>query len=891
MRQPGTREGAGTNVQQPSEGLHFGKYKLLERIATGGMAEIFRARLTGAAGVTKPVVIKKILPGYAGNSAFVSMFVNEARIAAGLSHGNIAQVFDFGEVDGQYFIAMEWVDGQPLARVLRRAREKGLYTLPQPLALLIAVEVLEGLAYAHTRLDERGRPLHIIHRDVSPQNVLVSYEGQVKLVDFGIARARLAGLGEADDTRVKGKYAYFAPEQARGRELDARTDVFAAGVVLYEMLCGRLPFEGRMEDVLRKVALGDFPRPRDLNPDLPPALERILLTALAVEREQRYATAEAFVEALTRHLHTAAPDVSPRARAHLMSYLFEAELVEDGRPVLLPREFLAQLARWTHAPAERRAPRALPPLREPPPPPAPPAGGRRERTTQPLPVVSPSSEPSAPEPSAPQPLDVPSRLTGPADPERVTTQPIDLPPDLTDASDPERVTTQPIDLPPDLAGVAAPERIPPQSIGLPQGPASARAPERGTPPPHPQDRAPPSAPERGPSPPVAPPPGLPAPPAPEARAPFARGTGLPRRVMLGAPVALALVATVALLVAGNTGTFSVELSSSPPGATVRVDGRPLPSRTPALITHLAADTEHLLEVHVTGMVPWSQTVRAERGTTLAVHARLRPRTAPGSSPPGVLASRPGRAPPPHEVVMPAGRMLLSAVSHAFRVPFLSTAELKLDPARTYSVRVEGRASVGGPAPVEQAGYYLEGGERLPAHESFGLLDAEERLVRHATRLYVFLLDARREDNHGALLVRVRERDSGTVTTLRLDARQHAVKLSRSDRFVLRRLDPATTYEVVLRDSPEPAHTRGFEGGPVGRVLGLHGTGEGPEDSAGVMELLEVGQPLRIRGASWLQLAFPDDHLTDNTGTLLLEVSPVVPPGGPPPSPGPLPSAP
>lgn len=230
--------------------------------------------------------------------------------------------------------------------------------------------------------------------------------------------------------------------------------------------------------------------------------------------------------------------------------------------------------------------------------------------------------------------------------------------------------------------------------------------------------------------------------------------------------------------------------------------------------------------------------------------------------------------------MPAGRLTLSAVGHAFRVPLLSTAVVKLDPTRTYAVRVEGRLSTGGPATVEQAGYYLAGTERLPAHESFGLVGPEERLVRNASLLYVFLLDARREDNHGALQVRVRERNSGAVTTVRLDAREHAVKLSRADRFVLRQLDPDTTYEVVVRDSPAPALTRGFEGGPVGRVLGLYGTGDGPESSSGVLELLEVGQPVRLRGASWLQLAFPDDHLADNTGTLLLEVSPVLPPGGP-----------
>jgi len=789
---PGKTEGAGTNVQHPSEGLHFGKYKLLERIATGGMAEIYRARMTAAAGVTKPVVIKKILPGYAGNTAFVSMFVNEARIAAGLSHGNIAQVFDFGEVDGQYFIAMEFVDGHPLSRVLRRAREKGLYTLPQPLALLIAVEVLEGLSYAHTRLDERGRPLHIVHRDVSPQNVLLGYEGQVKLVDFGIAKARLAGRAEAEEGEVMGKYAYFAPEQARGRELDARTDVFAAGVILYEMLCGRLPFEGKMTDVLRKVALGDFPRPRDLNPDLPPALERILLKALAVEREQRYPTAEAFAEALNRHLRTVAPDVSPRARAHFMGYLFESELVEDGRPVLLPREFLAQLTRWTRGPAERRAPRERPHLREATPLPA---LSRGERTTQPIPVVSPSAEPSSSQ----------------------------------DAREEAGPTTQPIPLSPAPSEPEAPQlREPPRVVVSPWG------------------------------------------------------ICLSRRVVVGAPMAVVLVALAAMLTMGNTGTFSVELSSTPPGATIRVDGRPLPSRTPALITHLPADAEHLLEVHVMGMVPWSQTVRAERGTTLAVHARLHPRTGPGSSPPGAFVSKPPRGPPPQEATMPAGRLTLSAVGHAFRVPLLSTAVVKLDPTRTYAVRVEGRLSTGGPATVEQAGYYLAGTERLPAHESFGLVGLEERLVRNASLLYVFLLDARREDNHGALQVRVRERNSDAVTTVRLDAREHAVKLSRADRFVLRQLDPDTTYEVVVRDSPAPAFTRGFEGGPVGRVLGLYGTGDGPESSSGVLELLEVGQPVRLRGASWLQLAFPDDHLADNTGTLLLEVSPVLPPGGPPP---------
>jgi len=329
----------------------FGKYQLLERIATGGMAEIYRARYQAAAGVTKPVVIKKILPHYAGNKNFVSMFINEAKIAAGLSHGNIAQVFDFGEIDGDYYIAMEFVHGQPLSRVLRKAKSMDLPVLPPPLAVLIAMEMCKGLHYAHTRLDERGQPLNIIHRDVSPQNVILSYEGQVKIVDFGIAKARNAGQGpQTESGAVKGKYVYFSPEQARGRELDARTDVFATGVVLYEMLCGKLPFEGKMMDVLGRIVRGDFPRPRALNPDLPASLERVLLNAMTIEKTARFATAQAFQDALSSYLYSTRVSASSSSLEGLMSYLFEKELLQEGIPVKLPPNFMQQLATWRAPP-------------------------------------------------------------------------------------------------------------------------------------------------------------------------------------------------------------------------------------------------------------------------------------------------------------------------------------------------------------------------------------------------------------------------------------------------------------------------------------------------------------------------------------------------------------
>jgi tRNA A-37 threonylcarbamoyl transferase component Bud32 len=344
----------------------FGKYELQARIAAGGMAEIFKARFAPAPGVSKQVVIKRILSHYAANQAFISMFTNEAKIAIGLSHGNIAQVFDFGEIDGDWFLAMELVDGQPLSKVMKRARTMQIAVMPTPFAVLIGIEMLKGLHYAHTRLDEQGRPLQIVHRDVSPQNILISYEGHVKIVDFGIAKARNAGQDETQAGAVKGKYSYFAPEQARGKELDARTDVFAAGIVLYEMLCGQLPFQGKMIEVLSKIVRGDFPRPTELNPAIPPELEKIMLKAMSVEKADRYQTGEDFQQALSAYLNQIAPTFAASRLGLFMGLLFEEELVGEGRPVQLPREFLDQVGQWKVAMPAAPVPleQALPPTRK-----------------------------------------------------------------------------------------------------------------------------------------------------------------------------------------------------------------------------------------------------------------------------------------------------------------------------------------------------------------------------------------------------------------------------------------------------------------------------------------------------------------------------------------------
>ncbi|NTX62536.1 serine/threonine protein kinase [Myxococcus sp. CA051A] len=340
---------------------HLGRYELLTQLGRGGMAETWRARLVGAAGVTKPVLIKKVLPEFANDEAFVSMFISEARISATLSHGNIAQVFDFGRMDGQYFLAMELVDGQPLHRLLRRAAKTGLQQMPIPLATYIALEMCRGLHYAHTRTDEKGAPLHIVHRDISPDNVLISYEGQVKIVDFGIAKARMLRNFNTEPGVVRGKYLYFSPEQARGREVDARTDVWATGLVLYEMLCGQLPVTGTQAAVMSRMVHGEFSSPREVRKELPSALNEIVMRALSVDASIRYESANAFGDALASFLYPFAPRFSTMNLAYLVRELFKPDLLQEGRELTVPPSFLEELAAWRGTDAPPPRPQARPP--------------------------------------------------------------------------------------------------------------------------------------------------------------------------------------------------------------------------------------------------------------------------------------------------------------------------------------------------------------------------------------------------------------------------------------------------------------------------------------------------------------------------------------------------
>jgi tetratricopeptide (TPR) repeat protein/tRNA A-37 threonylcarbamoyl transferase component Bud32 len=265
----------------------FGKYSLIRKIGTGGMAEVFLARTTVAQGLNKTLVIKKIHTAYARSRQFVAMFVDEAKIALGLNHPNITQVFDFGAVADTYFLAMEHVEGIDLLRLLQEAARARL-RVPYGVSAYIVQQLAKGLDYAHRKTDEFGQPLGIVHRDVSPQNILLSWDGSVKIVDFGIARARDV---HEEEGVIKGKYAYMSPEQARGEPVDCRSDVFAAGIVLFELVCARPLFHGKGKEALEMVKSGVLPRPGDYAPDLPEALERVILRALAFRREDRFATA------------------------------------------------------------------------------------------------------------------------------------------------------------------------------------------------------------------------------------------------------------------------------------------------------------------------------------------------------------------------------------------------------------------------------------------------------------------------------------------------------------------------------------------------------------------------------------------------------------------------
>ena len=279
----------------------FGKYFLLERINVGGMAEVYKAKTVGVEGFEKIVAIKRILPSVAEDEEFIRMFVDEAKITSQLSHANLAQTFDLGKIQDTYYIAMEYVPGKDLRAVFERLKRRG-ERMPLTLAAYVLARVCEGLDYAHRKRDLAGRDLHIVHRDVSPQNVILSFEGEVKLIDFGIAKAANK-MTKTQAGILKGKFGYMSPEQVRGLGLDGRSDIFAAGIVLYELCTGERLFTGTSDySVLEKVQQAKVTPPHAVEPSIPLKLERVILKALAREPEGRYQQAADLAADLQRFL-------------------------------------------------------------------------------------------------------------------------------------------------------------------------------------------------------------------------------------------------------------------------------------------------------------------------------------------------------------------------------------------------------------------------------------------------------------------------------------------------------------------------------------------------------------------------------------------------------------
>ncbi len=302
-------------------GTRLGKYEIIKRLATGGMAEIFLARVSGLPGFQKMVVIKRILPQLATKTDFVEMFLDEARIAATLQHPNVVQMYDVGVVEGNYFIAMEYLHGEDVRSISKAVQHKE-QRLPIEHALNIVIGLASGLHYAHEKVGFDGKPLEIVHRDVTPQNVIVTYDGAVKLLDFGIAKASNR-YGETRFGTLKGKVPYMSPEQGRGEALDRRSDIFSLGIMLYELTLGRRLFQGKSDfEVLKQIVEGSVAPPTEYEPQYPPELEAIVMRALAKEKEARYQTArdmQVDLEALVRadRLH-----VSPIALTSYMAELF-----------------------------------------------------------------------------------------------------------------------------------------------------------------------------------------------------------------------------------------------------------------------------------------------------------------------------------------------------------------------------------------------------------------------------------------------------------------------------------------------------------------------------------------------------------------------------------------
>lgn len=380
-----------SNIEQ------FGRYILLEKLAAGGMAEVYLSKSIGADGINKFFAIKRILPQYSDNEEFIDMFREEAKIVVNMNHNNVVKVLEFGVEKSHFYLVMEYVEGYNLRQILNHLKKSSANFSMDQIVFMIK-EVAGGLDHAHRCLDNStGKPLNIIHRDMSPQNVMISFEGEVKVVDFGIAKTANHDERTKAGT-LKGKFGYMSPEQADGQPVDNRTDIFSLGIVLYELLANARLFTGDSEHaILRKIRECQITNIRSLNPSVPPELDRIVHKALTKDKSLRYQRASDMQRDLNRFLNTKYPDFSPHDFSVFMKTIFGQEfleqrkkLVEFAKVLFEPQSPPPDLNGIGNAaannpnagPAVNPPPKAAPILPTIPPPNLPPAPARNNNQTQ-----------------------------------------------------------------------------------------------------------------------------------------------------------------------------------------------------------------------------------------------------------------------------------------------------------------------------------------------------------------------------------------------------------------------------------------------------------------------------------------------------------------------------
>ncbi len=314
------------------------KYRVIRKLDSGGMAEVFLGEAESLEGFKKRVAIKRVLPHLAENQKFLAMFLDEARLSLRFNHANVVQTFDIGRSGKTYFVVMEYVDGTNLKRVLEDLRIGG-HKLPVELAVFVAVEICRGLAYAHGFTDQSGKPLEIVHRDVSPPNILLSKQGEVKIVDFGLAKAT-SQLETTDPGVVKGKFAYLSPEAAHAKPVDRRADIFACGIILWEMLTAKRLFLGENDvQTVELVRAANVPSVAEINPDVPPNLETIVRKALAPRQEERFQGCNDMAEALAGFLF----EYGRRVTSFDLQRLVETIAAKDEKKEIVKPSIIDQL--------------------------------------------------------------------------------------------------------------------------------------------------------------------------------------------------------------------------------------------------------------------------------------------------------------------------------------------------------------------------------------------------------------------------------------------------------------------------------------------------------------------------------------------------------------------